>query len=361
MAPKARSDSGTRPLEISSACRSTTAQGCTGSSFRPTAGGCSPPRIAIGRREYGRWRRTDAPLDHLADLAEVFAGARLDGHGGQILLKPHEYTRNHARLAARDPDMFASTGLDRAARLDAEARSYAATNDWAWALKRLDALVAIDQENLDLRRRRGEVHAHLQHWSLAGADYEVAANAESEDDLVWLPAAAVFAKMEDWPRLKALSAKLLDKFGQTQKNWVCEYLATVASLPPDAPPNPRVVALAERAVAANPRHHEPLTALGAALLRDEKFDRAAQVLSEALLNHPSGGTIDARCLLSIAERRRGNAPKADRLYRDATALLDSLHQRAPDDVALFWDLRLITEARHREAGCAQTRKDSPLR
>jgi WD40 repeat protein len=293
---------------------------------------------------------TDASLDQLADLAEVFAGARLDGQGSQVLIKPDEYASIHAKLSASHPDLFSATRLDRAARLDAEARTYAATDHWAWALNRLDSLVADDKDNLELRRRRGEAHAHLKHWTLAGGDYDLAANAESEDDEVWFPAAAIFARTEDWVRLKALSARLLEKFGQTEKSWVCENLATIASLAPDAPRNPRVVALAKRALEARPGHHEPLTALGAALLRDGQLDEAARHLTESLKNHPEGGTIDAKCLLSLVERRRGNAAEADRLFLEASAALDALRKIAPDDVALFWDLRLITGARHREAG-----------
>jgi WD40 repeat protein/tetratricopeptide (TPR) repeat protein len=296
---------------------------------------------------------TDAPLDQLADLAVVLAGARLDGQGGQSPIKPDEYALSHAHLAARHPDWFAATELDRAARLDAAARSYAATGHWAWALRRLDALTAADPDDLELRRRRGEAHAHLGHWAQAGDDYEAAAGAESDDEDVWYPAAAVFARTEDWARLKALATRLLEKFGRTEKGWAAEGLATVASLAPDAPPDPRVVALAYRALEARPAHHDPLTALGAALLREGRLDEAAKYLTEALRNHPEGGTIDAKCLLSLVERRRGRAAEADRLYREASAALDALRSTAPDDIALFWDLRLITEARHREAGRAR--------
>jgi WD40 repeat protein len=302
-----------------------------------------------------------AQLEQLQDLAVVFAGARLDGKGGQALLEPHEYARLHAELATRSPDQFTSSPADRAARLDREAHSFAATNDWAWALNRLDSLVAIDKDNLDFRRRRGEVHARLGHWKLAGDDYDLAADAESEDDLVWLPAAAVFARMEDWQRLRSLAARLLDRFGQTEKNWVCEYLTTIATLSPDAPRDPRVVALGERALKAAPGQHDPLTALGAALLRDGQLDRAAQCLTAALTNHPDEGEIDTKCLLSIVERRRGNIAPADRLFREAGAAFDALRRQAPDDLAIFWDLRLITEARYREAERAQTREAVQLR
>jgi eukaryotic-like serine/threonine-protein kinase len=296
---------------------------------------------------------TRAPLEQLAEFAEVVAGARLDGRGGQTPIKPDEYAGMHAMLSARHPDMFSASRLDRAARLDAEARSYAATHHWSWAHRRLDALVAGDQENLGFRRRRGEARAHLNQWALAGDDYELAANAESEDDEIWFPAAAVFARSEDWARLSALSARLLDKFGQTERIWVCQNLATIASLAPDRPHDARATTLAERALKAQPGHHEPLAILGAALLRDNRLNEAADCLTESLKSHPEGGTIDAKCLLSLVERRRGNAPLADRLYREASMALDALLKLAPNDVALFWDLRLITEARHREAGRAR--------
>jgi Flp pilus assembly protein TadD len=186
----------------------------------------------------------------------------------------------------------------------------------------------------------------------------VAANAESEDDLVWLPAGAVFAKAEDWTRLESLVGRLLDRFGQTEKNWACQDLATIASLAPARGHDPRVVALAERALKAPPGHHEPLTALGAALLRDGQLELAAKRLTEAIENHPQGGTIDAKCLLSIVERRRGHDATADRLFLEASKAFDALKKLAPNDVALFWDLRLVTEARYREAGRAKNRKDT---
>jgi eukaryotic-like serine/threonine-protein kinase len=296
---------------------------------------------------------TAAPLDELADFAQVFAGARLDGRGVETLIKPDEYARIHSRVSASHPDLFSPTTLDRMARLDAEAQSYATTNDWPRALSRLDSLVAHDKDNLAFRRRRGEAHAHLEHWALAGDDYDLAANTELEDDLVWLPAAAVLARTEEWARLEALAARLLDRFGQTENSWACEYLATIASLAPSSKPDPRVVALAERALKGRPTHHEPLTALGAALLRSGQLDLAAQRLTEALQNHPLGGTIDTKCLLSLVERRRGKQAAADRLFLEASAALDQLLRLAPDDVAPFWELRLITKARHREAGRAR--------
>src|SRR5262249_10994720 len=105
----------------------------------------------------------------------------------------------------------------------------------------------------------------------------------------------------------------------------------------------RVVALAEQAVASNPRGHTCLITLGAALQRAGRLTEAVQRLEEAIQVQGKGGVVEGWLFLALAHQGQGHGAEARQWLDRAIRALDT------SSVPVPWADRLVRQFLRAEA------------
>jgi tetratricopeptide (TPR) repeat protein len=300
----------------------------------------------------------DLPLDlrpvaDLRRLAQWLAGYRIDAGAGAMALEPAAALQAGQALRAKYPAEFAASPAQVLAWHLGEADDAGRARDRVAVLPHLDALLAARPTDAALHARRGTVHAELGHWAAAAVDFAQAA-AQEPDNIQFRYSQALAALAGgDTRGYQRLYPTLLAAFDRSDPPYDAALLLLALAVAPDGVTDAaRLVALAERTVAAMPPHvaGDPyLVALGAALYRAGRLEEALQQLTEP--SEATGG-IMLHCdglLLAMTHARLGHGAEARQWLERALPALDETLGRKPGEIQYSWDWRLLLQRLREEA------------
>ncbi len=263
-------------------------------------------------------------------------------------------------------------------------RVFAELGRWDDALADLTKGVEARPDDWQTWDRRGRVYAQLRQWDKAVADYTKALERKTDDQTLWLRRAEANAESGNWDRVAAdlekaidlgsddlqvwyrnsltrlatgnsasyrrFRARMLRKFGDTDKPEVAKAVAWACSLGPDAGDPRAVVQLAERAAAAMPKDGDALAVHGAALYRAGQFEAAAGRLAEAVKLRGDAVTAADALFLAMSHHRLGRGDAKAWLDK-AVTWIEQATREAPKDgaPALAWDRKLEARLLRQEA------------
>jgi tetratricopeptide (TPR) repeat protein len=143
--------------------------------------------------------------------------------------------------------------------------------------------------------------------------------------------------------------RFLESVGPAPGAATANTVAWTCVLAPGASDAARIVSLAERAVATDPKSHAFLNTLAAALYRAGRFEEALGKLDAAVQAHGRGGDPEDCLFLAMAHHRLGRAAEARHWLAEAVRGLDRAAQSPPPEATLPWTQRLAGELLRREA------------
>jgi tetratricopeptide (TPR) repeat protein len=225
---------------------------------------------------------------------------------------------------------------------------------WFAARWHLDRLIAAVPGDGSLFARRGRALAVLGRRDEAAADYAVAIE-HGADAWSWWALALLRVSLGDAPGYRAVCARMLDRFGALDEPRTADIVAEACNLAPDSVTDPmRVVALAERAVASDPKNRHFLNTLGASLYRAGRFQEAVRRLDEArAMSADEEGSIWDWLPLAMAHHRLGHADEARRWLSKAVGWIEHEVPKSPEaatgGAGLSWNQRLVILVVRREA------------
>jgi WD40 repeat protein len=208
---------------------------------------------------------------------------------------------------------------------------------------------------VDLGWLRGEAAAAAGKWDEAAAAYDQAVAQFPEQWDSWYHAALIHLLRGDADGYRRLCARALERFDRTDDPFAAVYLAWAGALDAEARVDPaRLLRLAERAAAADPRSYLMLRSLGAALLRAGQPEAAVQRLTQALGVQQESPT--SWLLLALAHQRLGHAEEARTRLRQARQWIDRATPKTAEGAAALpgsdgmpWMERLGLQQLRREA------------
>jgi WD40 repeat protein/serine/threonine protein kinase len=326
--------------------------------------------------------RDDRPVEDLERLAQLLAQARVDVTGGLVPLEPEA---NHAAweaLRPKYPEEFAARPREIAAWHRRQADTAASAGHWAVALWHLDRLLQDEPHDGALYLARGDARAGLGEWQAAIADYTRAIDNKAH---AWRQRGEAWAHLRQWDRAGADFARHLEddpgnvrvtyrltlvRLGAGERKAYCEGCSKVLErcatiedaatarlaawttvLAERATADPAAaVALAERALAEDPKDAATLRTLGAALLRAGKPEQALARLNEAVRAGGRDGTAADWLLLALVHARLKQPAEARRwLDKAAQALFEAEAAHDAPAARLPWTERLELEVLQAEA------------
>jgi tetratricopeptide (TPR) repeat protein len=202
-----------------------------------------------------------------------------------------------------------------------------------------------------LHERKGNPCAERGRWNEAAAAIEEEGTAVGTNrPQPWYRHALLRLHLAGRDTYRRVCSAMLDRFGSSKGVTAAQWTAWTCSLG-DGPEEEgaRVVAVAERALAANPKDHAPLLTLGAALHRAGRYKEGVEKLNEAL---EAGGQEDAvrDCLfLALAHQRLGQAERARAYFERASRAIGQATKQGAGGPRLPWPDQLEFALLRREA------------
>jgi WD40 repeat protein len=229
--------------------------------------------------------REDRPLPHLASLAQVLAGYRIDPAGGSVDLQRAEFRRDWGTLRSAYPgDLIASPNQVFAWELH-QFEEYEQGRQWSPAAALLDRLKRAQPTKRELFGRLWNAYAELGEWDRAITDLKGAvALSKGEDAESWwhLPIAQLASG--DQRAYRETCALMLDQRGQKREEF--SNVAWVCTFGPDALPEmSRLVQLGERYGAFRSEDAYSRYVCARVLYRAHRYKEASQHVTEALQPH----------------------------------------------------------------------------
>jgi WD40 repeat protein/serine/threonine protein kinase len=216
---------------------------------------------------------------------------------------------------------------------------------WFAATFHLTQLLAAQPGQADLLARRGQALAELGHWDRAEADCTQAIAQGVADPEAWYVQALLRLRAGDRAGYRTVCRSALQAFAQTASADAANDVAWTCVLAPEAVDDAAsVVALAERAVAADPKKHLYQNTLGAALYRAGRVEEAVRRLRESLQAHGQGGDVDDWLFLALAHQRLDHRAEARHWLDKAIRSLED----AAGPVSL-WSRQLTRQLLRQEA------------
>ena len=291
---------------------------------------------------------TDCATSDLLPLAEVLSSSRIDEHRGIMPLELTDLESKWRALRQTRGDLFHSTAEDVRAWHQEIAEECIRGQHWSAALWHLDRLIQSEPDNWLHYARRGLARAELGRWTEAGDDFgEVVRRAPDEVE-AWSLYALLRLNAGDAAGYRRACAALMErqeKKGDTRTTFLT---AWAGSLSGDSGVNrERLVELAQRAVAREPRDADYLCTLGAALFRAGDLEAAAHRLNEALGLRGSRDSAREWLWLALVRCRMG-LPVEARQWLDKAAPLMARPARATDS-STPWVRQLQLAVLRREA------------
>jgi tetratricopeptide (TPR) repeat protein len=231
---------------------------------------------------------------------------------------------------------------------------YQRLRQWDKAVADLSRAIELNPNNSGALWSRGVTYACLGQWDKATADLQKTSELKPDDGRPQFAHAQMLLGAGNTDSYCTACASLMDRFGQTNDPSTANSTAWVCALVPNAVKEPdRLVQLAERAVASNPKSSSYLNTLGAALYRAGRFEAAVQRLQEAIKAEGKEGTAWDWLFLAMAYQRLGKAEEARSWLDKAGRWIDQKLQEKPREGAagslLRWDQQLELQLLRREA------------
>jgi WD40 repeat protein/Flp pilus assembly protein TadD len=280
--------------------------------------------------------------DDLLLLAQLLSCARRHAEGGRLMPSTSdELARAWDELRTKFPGDFTTPPQDEAAWEAEAARACERVFQWDAALFHFERLIAREPGRPDLHDRKGNASAELGRWAEAAAAFEKATALGTHRPQPWYQHALLRLHLADRNAYRRVCVDMLDHFGSSKDvaaaqltAWTC----SLANAPEDE--SARLVAIAERALAASPKDHSRLLTLGVALYRAGRNKDAVDKLNEAL---EVGGQEDAvrDCLfLALAHHRLGQAERARTYFERASRSIGQAMKQGAGSPRLSWSDRL---------------------
>jgi tetratricopeptide (TPR) repeat protein len=215
---------------------------------------------------------------------------------------------------------------------------------WEAASFHLGRVIAAFPEEWETRSARGYALAAGGHWAEAAKDFRRAVELAPPIGRLWFHYALVLLAAGDRDGYRRHCAALLERHGRTGDPERAIWLAWNCKMTPDALPDlGPVIALAEKAVAANPRDGFRLNNLAGALFRAGRYRDCVARLRECLNLTPAGGSVWDWVWLAMAHARLGEMAEARFWLGRATKWID---ENAGEST---WDQRLELQLLRKEA------------
>jgi tetratricopeptide (TPR) repeat protein len=279
----------------------------------------------------------DRPIEDLARLALILSGSRIDASGSAVPVSSSELREAHEALLARHPETF-RTSVEQLRNWHLrQAERCEASRFWAGAVEHLNHLIADGPDAGALLIRRGLAHAELENVREAARDLDVHALGPVDGYYVWYRAALLHLADGDLDGYRAACAALLRHFGGPEATGDPAHFASwCCALAPDALVDyAPALALAERALAAQPSDLMAAQTVGALLHRAGRHAEAVERLEQA--RSLTGGTrstpIYALLFLAMAHHRLGHAEEARHCLEEAASAIEKAtldHERGTE-------------------------------
>jgi formylglycine-generating enzyme required for sulfatase activity/tetratricopeptide (TPR) repeat protein len=204
--------------------------------------------------------------------------------------------------------------------------------------------------------RRGGWRADKQQWPEAAADFAKAVESPQAYVYAWHSHALLRLRLGDRSGYQTACTTLLQRFGPMENPQVLGLVAWTCALAPEAVADPqRLVQLAEKAAATDPRSYLLRRTLGAALMRAGRVEEALVKLNQAAALQKDAPTTWV--LLALAHQRLGHAAEARQWLTKTQQWMEQAEKRPDAPVtggelvwnALAWDERLVLQLLRREA------------
>jgi WD40 repeat protein/Flp pilus assembly protein TadD len=206
------------------------------------------------------------------------------------------------------------------------------------------------EDALNVWTERGEANARLGRWKEAAADFEKGIELGIFNSRALFHAAHARLGLGDREGYRRMCALQLEHFEKDTKGGVLNNLAYCCTLAEGAvADSERVVRLAEKVVAIDPKNNDFLNTLGAALYRAGRLDVAAARLQEAIKVHPKDGEPGDWLFLALVRARQGQTDEARRHLDKAIRLFDQSAAGAGEAGGPSWSDRLSFQLLRREA------------
>jgi tetratricopeptide (TPR) repeat protein len=273
----------------------------------------------------------DAPVvdaDEYVLLAQFLSCARAKtGDARRVPVGANELARSWERLRQEFPNAFTTPPADAFAWYAEAARASERNRLWSAAVAHLERLAKREPTRADLLDRKGRANAELGRLEEAMADFATATKLGADRPGPWYRQALLHLHLGDPEGFRLARAAMLRHFDW--ENDVRDTLLAVRTcvLAHDTKENSgRVVAIAERCLAARPRDPDRMHLLGAALFRAGRYRDAVRTLLEARKISGKEGAVNdlflamtylrmheseqAQACLQRAARTTGQAAKA---------------------------------------------------
>ena len=198
-------------------------------------------------------------------------------------------------------------------------------------LESLNRAVERSPQDADTWQARGAFYATHGRFAEAAADYRKAVQLDPANHLLWRQSAMVCLELGDVEGYRRDCREMLQRFGGSPDRDVCEHIARLCALMPDAVPNLKQVGeIADRAVALGgpPEGSDQRAwyelAKGMVEYRMGNFDAAADWLEKALKVkgwRPRRDEV-ASFFLAMAQYQRGQREEARQTLRQAIGFVE---------------------------------------
>jgi tetratricopeptide (TPR) repeat protein len=261
----------------------------------------------------------DDSVPDLEQIARVFSGTLIDEHGGQAPMSPESLRDGQVVLSANQPNGISSPPENLRTWYADLAGYHLGAGHWNQVIACSDRLISNDPQDESPSRdqfllgSRGRAYAELGHWSKAAAELARAIDAGSTSYHVWYGWAVLCMQSGDLTSYRSKCRLLIDRFSSTRITQNLYILALICTLGPCATQDPdRIVAMADRVVAAHPDYPHALHVRGAALYRADRFQESINQLQEAVKARPEGDKVEDWLFLAMASKRLGRNDDAER-------------------------------------------------
>jgi tetratricopeptide (TPR) repeat protein len=363
-------------------------------------------RVATVSREGTVWvweADTREPIEHreaqsvhLITMARLISGMQVDQNGDLVPFTTDHFRAAWQELRLRYPNVFACSSQEILAWHWREAAACEEAKVWSWAVRHLDALIAVDPESWILFTRRGRAHTELGRWQEAITDASQAIALRPEHDQLWkqqglwLMRGNAHAELGRWeqsiadltsaidqdpgnadPQIglalaylaegvidgyRKACSRLLREYGQRNDPRFINSVAWTCIVAPEALEDREAVVRCARAAmkgaSKDSNKHDVLRTLGAATYRAGQFEEAIGHLNDALKSLPEPGAKpdaadpggvspgptpggDARdwLFLAMGHHRLGHAEEARRWLDKAVASINRATESRPEDTS----------------------------
>lgn len=243
-----------------------------------------------------------------------------------------------------------------------QASDYMEDGYWYGAVFHLDQVLAEGHLRPDLRPQRALAHAALGQWGKASEDYSPTFESNQGDLEIYFKNLALLLLAGQREKYRQLSQELLDHYGKTNDVREEYLVARICALAPSkregesaaiSSDPPRVLAIAERAVAGLPCAWH-LHTLGLAQYRAGQYERATSTFWKAMFFGPGWEAHVVNWLgLSMAYSRMGRGNEARACFGEAVNWIEKRRHSLPRGDAPFLALH-----RHDWLACTLMRQEA---